>query len=133
MNLLTSPLFLRGSRGLVAGGFSFRDWNDFDSPHAPESVAETLPDDTPASPETLPLFTYQAVIQELKQQKHELQNMQSSERRRAKTSEKSVRRCWNLPCGVLFFTPNGLVRRQSCGAADLASIAGRHERGRDFP
>src|SRR5690242_15189904 len=58
------------------------------------------------------LYTYNAVIQQLKQQKHELQTLQQTERRRAKTSENiSVAVLSHLSSGVLFFTPDGLVRQ----------------------
>ena len=87
-----------------------------------------------SAPETFPLHTYHAVIQQLKQQKHELQSSQREERRRAKTSENiSAAVLSNLSCGVLFFTPNGLVRQANAfGEADpWIRFAGRHERGRD--
>ena len=41
--------------------------------------------DAPVAPESFPLHTYHAVIQQLKQQKHELLSSQREERRRAKT------------------------------------------------
>ncbi len=54
--------------------------------------------------ESFPLHTYHAVIQQLKQQKHELQSSQVVERRRAKTSENiSAAVLANLSSGVLFF------------------------------
>ena len=56
-------------------------------------VRKTLVDDDtssnqlPVSSEGLPVHAYHAVIQQLKQQKHELLSSQREERRRAKTSE----------------------------------------------
>jgi len=124
VNLLTSPLFLRVAVVLVAGGFSFAIGTILIRRMRRNLLAETLPEDTPASLETLPLFTYQAVIQELKQQKYELQNIQSSERRRAKTSENiSAAVLAHLPVGVLFITPSGLVRQANHAARQILGFA----------
>jgi len=80
--------------------------------------------DAPSAPESFPLHTYHAVIQQLKQQKHELQSSQREERRRAKTSENiSAAVLSNLSCGVLFFTPNGLVRQTNGSARQILGFA----------
>jgi nitrogen fixation/metabolism regulation signal transduction histidine kinase len=80
--------------------------------------------DAPAASESFPLHTYHAVIQQLKQQKHELQSSQREERRRAKTSENiSAAVLSNLSCGVLFFTPNGLVRQTNSSARQILGFA----------
>jgi nitrogen fixation/metabolism regulation signal transduction histidine kinase len=81
---------------------------------------------TPGTPsvQSLPLDTYNAVIQQLKQQKHELQSEQQVERRRAKTSENiSAAVLSNLPTGVLFFTPDGLVRQANGAAKRILGFA----------
>jgi PAS domain S-box-containing protein len=83
----------------------------------------TLTDESTSS-ERLPLETYHAVIQQLKQQKHELQSLQQVERRRAKTSENiSAAILSNLSSGVLFFTPNGLVRQANTAAKQILGYA----------
>src|SRR5580704_132604 len=65
-----------------------------------------------SSVESLPLHTYHAVIQQLKQQKHELQSLQLVERKRAKSTENiSAAVLSNLSSGVMFFAPNGLIRQ----------------------
>ena len=70
--------------------------------------------------EQLPLHTYNEVIQQLKQQKHEILSAQLSERRRAKTSENiSSAVLSNLSSGVVFLTPNGLVRRTNAAARNI--------------
>jgi nitrogen-specific signal transduction histidine kinase len=70
------------------------------------------------------MHTYHAVIQQLKQQKHELASMQQAERRRAKTSENiSAAILSHLSCGVLFFTPNGLVRQANNAAKQILGFA----------
>jgi PAS domain S-box-containing protein len=80
--------------------------------------------DPPSASESFPLHTYHAVIQQLKQQKHELQSLQLVERRRAKTSEKiSAAVLSNLSCGVLFFTSNGLVRQANSSAKQILGFA----------
>src|SRR6202051_1035195 len=74
--------------------------------------------------ERLPMHTYNAVIQQLKQQKHELLSLQQLERRRAKTSENiSAAVLSNLSSGVLFFTPNGLVRQANASAKQILGFA----------
>ena len=80
--------------------------------------------DAPSAPQSFPLYTYHAVIQQLKQQKHELQSLQLLERRRAKTSENiSAAVLSNLSCGVLFFTANGLVRHANSSAKQILGFA----------
>jgi PAS domain S-box-containing protein len=79
---------------------------------------------TPSAPESFPLHTYHAVIQQLKQQKHELQSLRLLERRRAKTSENvSAAVLSHLSSGVLFFTPNGLVRQANTSAKQILGFA----------
>ena len=76
------------------------------------------------SPEQLPLQMYNAVIQQLKQQKHELQSLQQMERRRARTSDNiSAAILSNLSSGVLFFTVNGLVRQTNVAAKQILGFA----------
>jgi len=81
-------------------------------------------DDPQAGSDQLPLHTYNAVIQELKQEKHELLSAQQAERRRAKTSESiSVAVLSHLSSGVLFFTGNGLVRQSNVAAKHILGFA----------
>src|SRR5277367_244703 len=71
-----------------------------------------------------PMHTYNAVIQQLKQQKHELLSVQQVERRRAKTSENiSAAVLSNLSSGVLFLTTNGLVRNGNAAAKSILGFA----------
>ena len=88
-----------------------------------------------AASESFPLHTYHAVIQQLKQQKHELQSLQLLERRRAKTSE-------NISAAVLsnLSSRRALLHSQWVGAAGQCfretdpwiRFARRDERGRDI-
>jgi PAS domain S-box-containing protein len=81
-------------------------------------------EDHSTSLENFPLHTYHAVIQQLKQQKHELQSEQQAERRRARTSEHiNTAILSNLSSGVLFFTANGLVRQANTAAKNILGFA----------
>jgi PAS domain S-box-containing protein len=75
-----------------------------------------------ASPslENLPLHLYNTVIQQLKQQKHELQVQTQAEQRRARTTENfSQAVLSNLSSGVLVFGSNGLVRQSNPAAKEI--------------
>jgi PAS domain-containing protein len=74
--------------------------------------------------EQLPVRTYNAVIQQLKQQKYELLTDQQVERRRAKTSENiSAAVLSNLSSGVLFLDTNGLARNANTAAKNILGFA----------
>jgi nitrogen fixation/metabolism regulation signal transduction histidine kinase len=124
VKLVTNPIVLRMVLVFVAAGFAFivgllmmrRMRRSF-------SEEGSVPD-TPSASESFPLHTYHAVIQQLKQQKYELQNLQVVERRRAKTSENiSAAVLSNLSSGVIFFTPNGLVRQANVSAKQILGFA----------
>jgi len=70
--------------------------------------------------EALPLHLYNTVIQQLKQQKHELQLQNQAEHRRARTTENfSQAVLSNLSSGVLVFGPNGLVKQANPAAKEI--------------
>jgi len=74
--------------------------------------------------ETLPLHLYNTVIQQLKQQKHELQVRSQAEQHRARTSENfSQSVLSNLSCGVLVFGTNGLVKTSNPAAKAILGFA----------
>ena len=78
----------------------------------------------PLAAEGLPVHAYHAVIQLLKQQKHELTSRQLSERRKAKASDSlSSTILSNLSCGVLFLNTSGLVRQANAAARKLLGFA----------
>jgi PAS domain S-box-containing protein len=124
VKLATNPLVVRMAVVLFAGGFAFVI-GLLAMRRVRRSFAEEPPSlDNPPSHESLPLHTYHAVIQQLKQQKHELQSLQQAERRRAKTSENiSAAVLSNLSCGVMFFTPNGLIRQANFAAKRILGFA----------
>jgi len=64
------------------------------------------------------------VIQQLKQQKHELQVQNQTEQRRARTTENfSHAVLSNLSCGVLVFGLNGLVKQSNPAAKEILGFA----------
>lgn len=84
-----------------------------------ESLSEA-----PLAAEGMPVHTYHAVIQQLKQQKHELTAQQLAEKRKAKASDTlSATVLANLSCGVLFFNTSGLVRQANPEARKLLGYA----------
>jgi PAS domain-containing protein len=79
---------------------------------------------SPFASEGLPVHSYHAVIQQLKQQKHELTALQLAERRKAKASDTlSATVLANLSCGVLFLNASGLVRQANSTARQLLGFA----------
>ena len=124
MSLLTNPIVLKMALLLFASGFAFvtavfimrRVRTSLGAQDAIPTVA--------ATPDQLPLHAYHAVIQQLKQQKHELAVLREEEHRRAKSSENiSAAVLSNLSSGVLFFGPNGLVRQANHAAKSILGVA----------
>lgn len=125
MNLLLNPMVLRlgllllvGVAAFVLGALAIR------------SMRKSMVSDTdsfaqaPLSADGLPIHSYHAVIQQLKQQKHELTALQQADRRKAKASDTlSATVLANLSCGVLFFNANGLVRQANSTARQLLGFA----------
>jgi nitrogen fixation/metabolism regulation signal transduction histidine kinase len=128
VKLLTNPIVLRMAVVLFAAVFAFAMGMVMMRRMRRTFTEEASFADNPSSPQSFPLHTYHAVIQQLKQQKHELQSLQQAERRRAQTSENvSAAVLSNLSCGVMFFTPNGLIRQANGSARHIlgfASLAG---------
>lgn len=124
MNALTNPIFLRAALLLFAAAFAFamgvvifrRMRRSLTS--VEEEVGHR------GSLEQLPLHTYHAVIQQLKQQKHELTTQQQAQRRLAKTTENiSASILSNLSSGVLFFNTAGLVKQANKAAKHILGYA----------
>ena len=122
MNLLSNPIALRMALVLFAAAFSFAM-----AVVIIRRMRKSLSDDTNNTPalslEQLPLQTYNAVIQQLKQQKHELLAQQQEDHRRARNSENvSAAILSNLSSGVVFFGSNGLVRQANSAAKNILGI-----------
>ena len=122
VRLLTNPLVLRAAMVLFAAGGSFRLCHLAD-PQPARRTLRTRPISNPdAAPtlEALPLHLYNTVIQQLKQQKHELQVQTLAEQRRARTTENfSQAVLSNLSSGVLVFGINGLVKQANPAAKEI--------------
>jgi PAS domain-containing protein len=74
--------------------------------------------------EALPLHLYNTVIQQLKQQKHELQVQNQVEQRRSRTTENfSQAVLSNLSSGVLVFGINGLVKQTNPAAKEILGFS----------
>ncbi len=123
MRLLANPIVLRMVLVLVAAGGAFL-LGLLLMRRMRRSISEEADfSDSPAR-ESFPLHTYHAVIQQLKQQKHELLSQQLEEKRRARTTENlSAAVLSNLSSGVLFFAPNGLVRQANSSARLILGFA----------
>lgn len=121
---MTNPVVLRMVMVLVVAGVAFVVGLVMMRRMRRSITEEGLFPETPAAPAAFALHTYHAVIQQLKQQKHELQSLRLSERRRARTSENvSAAVLSHLPCGLLFFAPNGLVRQANQSAKQILGLA----------
>ncbi len=124
MRLLANPVVLVLALGLLLSVLAFMTVVTLSRQLRRRAFAESFMSATAPSLSQLPLHTYNAVIQQLKQQKYELLTAQQSERRRAKASENiSAAVLSNLSSGVVFFTPNGLVRRTNNAARSILGYA----------
>ena len=125
MRVLTNPLLLRAAVVLVCATTAFlialismRALRKRISEEADLGIGPA------PSLDTLPLHLYNTVIQQLKQQKHELQVQSQAEQQRARTSDTfSQAVLSNLSCGVLVFGANGLVKTSNPAAKAILGFA----------
>jgi len=124
LKLLSNPIVIRMAMVLFASGFAFWVATLLLRRMRRVLTEESYAIDAASEIEQYPMQTYNAVIQQLKQQKHELLSMQQVERRRAKTSENiSAAVLSNLSSGVVFLTTNGLVRTANAAAKTILGFA----------
>ena len=122
MRLLANPMFVRMAAGLVLTAAAFLGAIVLMRLLRRRMVEDALPADDMGS-ESTP-YTFSAVIQELKQQKFELQHEQQEQQRRAKNTEHvTASVIASLPCGVLFIGANGLVRQANAAAKQILGFA----------
>jgi PAS domain-containing protein len=125
VRLLSNPVMLKALLVLLAAGWAFilGVWGMRRLRR--NLAAEVDLDSTDVSSlETLPLHLYNTVIQQLKQQKHELQVQTQTEQRRARTTENfSQAVLSNLSSGVLVFGLNGLVKQANPAAREILGFA----------
>jgi PAS domain-containing protein len=119
--MFANPLVLRAAIAFFAAGGAFvvAIWL---MRALRRNIAAEADLDSGAAPklEALPLHLYNTVIQQLKQQKHELQLQNQAEQRRARTTENfSQAVLSNLSSGVLVFGPNGLVKQANPAAKQI--------------
>ncbi len=125
MRVLANPVLLRAVVVLVCAIFSFLLGLLF-MRSVRKSITEEqdLGRDAAPSLEQLPLHLYNTVIQQLKQQKHELVAQSQAEQQRARTSESfSHAVLANLSSGVLVFGANGLVKSANPAAKAILGFA----------
>jgi PAS domain-containing protein len=125
VRMLANPLLLRAMLVLVCAGSAFLAGLLFIR-LLRKNIAEegNLSPNASPSLETLPLHLYNTVIQQLKQQKHELQVQSQAEQHRARISENfSQAVLSNLSCGVLVFATNGLVKTSNRAAKEILGFA----------
>ena len=121
VKLLANPIFMRAALVLFAAGTAFvvAIWL---MRRLRQDIAAEADLDSGAAPtlEALQLHLYNTVIQQLKQQKHELQVQTQAEQRRARTTENfSQAVLSNLSSGVLVFGLNGLVKQANPAAKQI--------------
>ena len=133
VKILANPVVLHAAVVLFLSAFAFMivlifmrklRQNIEDEANIPSAGATSL--------ETLPLHLYNTVIQQLKQQKNELQEQSQTEQRRARTNENfSQAVLSNLSCGVLVFGTNGLVTQSNPAAKQILGFASSTSMGAD--
>src|SRR5208283_2793432 len=122
VRLLANPVILRAALVFAAAAtaFLFAVWAILRLRHRLVEEADLDSEAPPAALEALPLHLYNTVIQQLKQQKHELQVQNLAEQRRARPSENfSQAVLSNLSAGVLVFGMNGLVKQANPAAKEI--------------
>ncbi len=124
MRLLTNPILLRMAGVAAGAALAFLlGWFLIRLMRRNVQQEARLGEGDPAH-ESFPMHTYHAVIQELKQQKCELQALQQAERRRARTSENiSGAVLSNLSSGVLFFNGAGLLKQANYAGKKILGFA----------
>ena len=124
VRLLTNPIMMRALLLLLAAGWAFALGVWGIRRLRRNLAAEVDLESNAVSLETLPLHLYNTVIQQLKQQKHELQLQTQAEQRRARTTENfSQAVLSNLSSGVLVFGLNGLVKQANPAAREILGFA----------
>jgi nitrogen fixation/metabolism regulation signal transduction histidine kinase len=125
VRLLTNPILLRAIAVLFCAGIAFLVGLFFVRALRKNIDDEAdLSDAQPGSLDTLPLNLYNTVIQQLKQQKHELQVQSQAEQHRARTTENfSQAVLSNLSSGVLVFGANGLVKTSNPAGKSILGFA----------
>ena len=125
MRLLANPIVLRAALVLVCSGSAFLLGFLAIRRLRKNIAAECdLSEGATHSLQMLPVHLYGTVIQQLKQQKHELQVQSQTEQLRARTTESlSQAVLSNLSSGVLVFGSNGLAKTANPAAKTILGFA----------
>lgn len=122
MRLPPNPVLLRAAIVLVCGAVAFL--LGVILMRALRKKIRKEADLSSVSTDALPMHLYNTVIQQLKQQKHELHVQSKAEQQRARITEIfSQAVLSNLPSGVLMFGPNGLVKTTNPAARQILGFA----------
>jgi PAS domain S-box-containing protein len=133
VKLFSNPVLAYGAVGLLLAGVAFVVGMVF-MRWLRRSIEDEADISSNAKPslDTLPLHLYNTVIQQLKQQKQELQEQTQNEQRRARTTENfSQAVLANLSSGVLVFGTNGLVQQSNPAAKQILGFASSTGMGAD--
>ena len=123
--MFANPVFFRAAFVLFCSGSAFLMGILFIR-LLRKSITEDAEISTSAKPslEAMPMHVYNTVIQQLKQQKHELQEQSQADQRRARTSEIfSQTVIQNVPTGVLVFGTKGLAQQSNPAAKQILGFA----------
>jgi PAS domain-containing protein len=128
VRILANPVLLRAIIVLVCAGSAFLLGLLSVRLLRSKLQEDEMSPERPRNSQTFPLDVYNTVIQQLKQQKHELHVQSQAEQQRARTNENfSQAVLANLSCGVLVFDANGLVKNFNPAVKTIlgfASLAG---------
>jgi len=125
VKILANPIFIRAGAVFFCSAFAFL-MGLMVMRKLRQSITEESEMSADASPSLgmLPMHLYNTVIQQLKQQKHELQVQSQAEQTLARTKETfSQAVLSNLSCGVLVFGDNGLVKTANPAAKAILGFA----------
>lgn len=125
MRIMANPALLRAMVVLFCAAFAFvlglLSIRFFRQQIAEET---NLGEETPKSLDALPMHVYNTVIQQLKQQKHDLITQLQAEQQRARTSDLLNQAVLsNVSCGVLVLGSTGLVKSFNPAARRILGFA----------
>jgi len=124
VKLVANPIVLRAVAVLICAAFALLVGRILIRRLRKNIAKEADFSEVSSSLETLPLHLYSNVIQQLKQQKHELRVQSQTEQHRARITETfSQTVLSNLCSGVLVFGPNGLVKTCNPAAKEILGFA----------